>query len=232
MAKTIDFICLANSRKHSGRCVAGLRTDGKGWIRPVAAGAEGTLQVAQCVSANLGEVQNLDVVRVELVESKPAQHQPENWVLSPVPWTVIDRPANDSAALILKQHLVSGPRLLGNCSDRTSVETIRERPQEASLALLLTRDVQWEVRIYKERRANRIRFRHGDFTYELGLTDPLWEAKLNQLDPGDYPQEKFIPKETSVLLTASLGEPFKDNHCYKLIAAVIPVPERWRARFS
>jgi hypothetical protein len=40
---TVEIICLANSRKHSGRCVAGLRTDGQGWIRPVGPSDNGTL---------------------------------------------------------------------------------------------------------------------------------------------------------------------------------------------
>lgn len=39
----LDIICLANSRKHGGRCVAGLRTDGGGWLRPVGTLLDGTL---------------------------------------------------------------------------------------------------------------------------------------------------------------------------------------------
>jgi hypothetical protein len=31
----VDLICLANSRKLGGRCVAGLRLDGSGWVRRV-----------------------------------------------------------------------------------------------------------------------------------------------------------------------------------------------------
>ncbi len=30
------IICLANSRKNGGHCVAGLRMDGGGWLRPSA----------------------------------------------------------------------------------------------------------------------------------------------------------------------------------------------------
>ena len=33
-----DVICLANSRKHSGRCIAGKRVSDGSWIRPIGAG--------------------------------------------------------------------------------------------------------------------------------------------------------------------------------------------------
>ncbi|MFO0968577.1 MAG: hypothetical protein U0793_23720 [Gemmataceae bacterium] len=39
----VDLICLANSWKHGGRCVAGIKIDGSGWIRPVGSFADGIL---------------------------------------------------------------------------------------------------------------------------------------------------------------------------------------------
>jgi hypothetical protein len=38
-----EIICLANSTKYGGRCIAGLKTDGSGWLRPVSPRADGTL---------------------------------------------------------------------------------------------------------------------------------------------------------------------------------------------
>ena len=32
---SLDLICLANSSKLGSRCLAGLRVDGGGWVRPV-----------------------------------------------------------------------------------------------------------------------------------------------------------------------------------------------------
>jgi hypothetical protein len=32
---TFEMICLAKSSKRGGICIAGLKTDGSGWLRPV-----------------------------------------------------------------------------------------------------------------------------------------------------------------------------------------------------
>jgi hypothetical protein len=43
---TVEIVCLANSRKAGGRCIAGVRTDTGAWVRPVSSGREGTLRPA------------------------------------------------------------------------------------------------------------------------------------------------------------------------------------------
>ncbi len=57
----LDIICLANSRKLTGRCVAGLRTDGMGWVRPVSALPDGTLSMKDYTLDHGNEVELLDI---------------------------------------------------------------------------------------------------------------------------------------------------------------------------
>jgi len=52
----LRLVCLANSRKLGGRCVACLRLVGGGWVRPVSSFSDGTLCPAQ-YSLDLDQVQ-------------------------------------------------------------------------------------------------------------------------------------------------------------------------------
>lgn len=83
---TKRILCLANSKKHSGRCVAGreVMAGGAGpWIRPVSA------RPGEEVSENERQYQDgadprlLDVIDVPLIRAAPHACQTENWLLDP-----------------------------------------------------------------------------------------------------------------------------------------------------
>jgi hypothetical protein len=78
---TFEIICLASSDKKSGRCTAGLKTDGSGWLRPVSIQSDGTLFPENYVLDNDREPQLFDVLEIECSEHRPERHQPENWVI-------------------------------------------------------------------------------------------------------------------------------------------------------
>src|SRR6266851_9864030 len=88
-----DIICLANSTKLSGRCIAGMRTDGEGWMRPIAPGPNGELHDGQYTFADVTEPALLDIVRIEVTERRPSAYQPENWLLGGRIWELVQRPA-------------------------------------------------------------------------------------------------------------------------------------------
>lgn len=56
----IESVCQANSRLRDGRSIAGLRTDGGGWVRLV--GRNGPLERKVCTMEDGREVGLLDVV--------------------------------------------------------------------------------------------------------------------------------------------------------------------------
>ena len=77
LSDSYDIVCLANSRNHGGRCVAGLRTDGGGWLRPVGQLPDGTLYPSDYHLNDLTEPGALDVIRVGVLAPRPLDHQPE-----------------------------------------------------------------------------------------------------------------------------------------------------------
>src|SRR4051794_23996894 len=89
------IVCLANSRKHSGRCVAGIElVDGivGDWIRPVSArsGREVSEHERQYEDGSDPDV--LDVISVPVLERIPEEFQTENWLLDPkYYWTPVGR---------------------------------------------------------------------------------------------------------------------------------------------
>ncbi|MHB0886208.1 MAG: dual OB domain-containing protein [Bacillota bacterium] len=84
----IDILCLANSTKLGGRCVAGLRTDGSGWIRPVSDAAHGEL-TAECYLEDGTEARLLDHLRIHVRAPCPSPHQPENWSVGGRAWRLV-----------------------------------------------------------------------------------------------------------------------------------------------
>src|SRR5687768_8614729 len=89
----VEMICLANSKKHGGRCVAGLRLDGQGWVRPVGVGKDGTLYPRQYRLTDGTSARVLDRLRVQLYAPHPKPHHPEDWYVSGAPWELLARPA-------------------------------------------------------------------------------------------------------------------------------------------
>ena len=84
-----EMLCLANSRKPGGRCVAGLLPDGS-WIRPVTATGGGSLTSAMCRLDKGRPVGALDVVRVGVTQPEPRLHQPENWIITDKRWKLVE----------------------------------------------------------------------------------------------------------------------------------------------
>src|SRR5690349_13231344 len=80
------IVCLANSRKLTGRCLAGKEVSGakySRWIRPVSArGYEGLSAYERQYFGQL-EPGVLDLIDVPLLAHQPGGFQPEDWLLDP-----------------------------------------------------------------------------------------------------------------------------------------------------
>lgn len=242
----VTFICLANSRKLNGRCVAGLRTDGGGWIRPVSLESSGTLGPQHYTLDNGNEAALLDVIKVAVSSPCPQLHQPENWdlgrgwwrfldrFLGAPRWKLIDKVEPSKGEQLLSPFLVGGPNLLGNASDRVRYTEFTHQPAPASLALIEPSGVSWRItQSIRGRRQTRVVFQLDGRPYNLSVTDPKWEQRLSHLTYGLHRREVAgIAPRDRVLFTVSLGEPFKgssaspedEGDCFKLVAAVIVLP--------
>jgi hypothetical protein len=207
------IVCLANSRKLNGRCVAGKElAEGKAiaWIRPVSAREHEEVSEYERQYEDGSDPAVLDVIDVPLLAARPKGYQPENWLLDPnVYWVKTNRVGwRDLAGLAdpVEPLWINGH------------STYNGQSLDSSLRLVPVDRLTLSVFKPGEAFGNRKRrvqgqFRHGGTEYRLWVTDPAYErAYLAQPDGNHELGESF--------LTVSLGEPYNDA-CYKLIAAII-----------
>lgn len=226
---SVDLICLANSYKWSRRCLAGLRVDGGGWVRPVSDQEHGELQYSHYRLPDHSEPHLFDVIRVGLSRGRALPHQPENWLMDNSPWQLLERPASANHAQVVAGAVCHGPQLFGNTSRSVPYAQLRSRPARESLVLIEPTNVRWHTEFdkYQLRNMPRVHFQLGGVPYDLPLTDPAYAGPLQRRDEGDYRSADLgIPENGAILFTISLGEPL-DGFCYKLVAAVVIVPREW-----
>ncbi|MCH7607122.1 MAG: hypothetical protein IIC94_00915 [Chloroflexi bacterium] len=219
----VELLCLANSQKLGGRCLAGLRTDGQGWIRPVTNTPSGTLSIRQASIAG-AEIALLDVVRADLASARPEPHQPENHILASTPLIFVENLAPTEALPLLSAAIERGPDLLRGATDRIARQSFDARPTQHSLSLIEPAILRWVVTT--SLRGNpQVRgvFSLSGTTYDLVVTDLVWKARFGGRDVGTYPPDATgTNRSNRVLLVISLSEPL-NGMCYKLIAGVIVI---------
>ena len=223
----IEFICLANSWRESGRCVAGIRTDGAGWIRPVSATGGGRLTQADYTYDNGQPARVLDVIRVSVAEHSPLPHQPENWTLEDRSWVLIEKINPAEAGGHLDSHLTRGPALFGDLRRYLEYETIVAHPVSDSLALVEPEALVWQVNTYANAPKPRASFTLSGADWNLPVTDPEWTGPIKQLGPGTHPKTALgIGSRDRILFAISLAGPMaiQNQNCYKLIAGIVRIP--------
>jgi len=224
---SFEIICLANSRKLRGRCVAGLRTDGGGWIRPVAPSEDGTLIGKHYILNHGFEPQILDLIRIEVSRAEPQPHQPENWVIGETQWELLERPASPAHIEQLVRSIEADSALFGDYGDRLDFDLLCKTPAPRSLCIVQPQDLKWRITTsIRGFRQTRAAFRLSGRSYDLSVTDPIWETRLARLAYGIHDLESAdCPDSVRLLFTISLGEPLpSDKQCYKLVAGVILLP--------
>jgi hypothetical protein len=222
----IEMICLANSNKNNGRCIAGLLTDGSEWIRPVSGAGE--LNSSAYILDNGSDVRLLDVVEINLQKPVPRSHQPENWLLGQLPWRLIARPSPDRS--LIDKFLYSGPDLFGNCKKDIEQEILDKNPVGHSLVIIRPNKISFLVEhawYDMSRRKARAQFGLNGKYYELLVKDVSWESRLLQMPDGSYSQSQMgIGEDSTTLFTISLAGPFFNgyngkNYFRKFIAGII-----------
>ena len=223
MTITKRIICLANSRKLSGRCIAGREWDGQRtghWIRPVSKREGQEVSEYERQYEDGSDPRVLDVIDVPVVKAVADEWQSENWLLDDE-WywrKVADYSWFDLPALVdLEAPLwLDGFSTYHGSNDRIPLSAMTE--VKSSLRLVGMEELALKVFAPGEAFGNRKRrvqgcFIHAGRQYALWVTDPVCERRHLAKPDGDY-------HVGSCFLTISLGEPFEGD-CYKLIAAVI-----------
>ena len=215
------IVCLANSRKLSGRCVAGKVVGSGAWLRPVSDRFHEEVSWHERHYQDGGDPQVLDVIDVPLRHPKPNQHQAENWVLdSRYYWVRQGRVGWCDVASLVDQTPTLWP--IGQSSyngenDRIALSVAQQ--QKGSLYFISVDSLVVKVFAPGEyfgepKRRVQGRFTYNGTRYKLWITDPTIEKAYLAKSNGEYSMSKCH-------LTVSLGEPHNDGFVYKLIAAVI-----------
>ena len=224
-------VCLENSRKLAGRCVAGREwIDGRagGWIRPVSDRENREVSEYERQYEDGSDPRILDIVDVPLLEPRPADHQTENWLLDPedywvkvgrLSWQDLPSFAEDPAVPLW----IDGHSTDDGLNDKVPPGLVGSL--EDSLKLIHVDVLQLSVCRPTKAFGNTKRHVQGDFSYagnryRLRLTDPAYERRYLAKPNGDY-------RIGECLLTVSLGEP-RHGACRKLIATVFSRERGWR----
>lgn len=223
MATVKRIVCLANSRKLSGRCIAGkeLAQGAAGdWVRPVSAREHQEVSEYERQYEDGSDPRILDLIDVPLLSPQPRAFQQENWLLDPdrywrkagrASWSDLQKLADKIGDLWIDGlHTYHG---LNDKMPLAQASVLRN-----SLRLLHVSSIKLSVfkpgeAFGNPKRRVQGRFRYAGKEYHLWVTDPVYERAFLSKPDGDHNLGESF-------LTVSIGEPF-DDVCYKLIATII-----------
>jgi hypothetical protein len=215
------IVCLANSWKHSDRCVAGVEwVDGHrgDWVRPVSARDGHGVSFLERQLSGGGDPAPLDILQISLLAAQPAGYQAENWLLDPASsWSKLGECRWNNLGLLEDTPddlWGTGGSSGKGVNDR--VDAIAAVGLSNSLALVRVNAPVLHVLdggFQQVKREVRASFRYRGVAYNLKVTDPTYVN--NYLVRGDG-----LYQLGDCYLTVSLTEPFL-GFCYKVIAAVI-----------
>ena len=217
---TKQILCLANSRKPSGRCVAGKEKSGS-WIRPVSTRPGGELSEQERWFENGVDPKVGDIINVPMLGKQKHAFQTENHTIDDGFYWSLHRSATWKEIKDLVDSF-SG-ELWGN--DSSSYNGLKDRVSldvacniHESLKLIYVTDLLIIVQVEGAAFNNAKRKLRGQFSlnghlYRLSITDPLIERRYFAGGDGEFPIG-------AAALCISLGEPYQD-FAYKLIAGMI-----------
>ena len=229
MTDSKRIVCLANSRKLSGRCIAGREwSEGRGagnWVRPVSARQGQEVSEYERQYEDGSDPRVLDIVSIPVLEPRPEDWQTENWLLDPelywrkegkYSWFDLAELADAAEPLWIDGYCTYNGR-----HDKIPLDSMAS----VSGSLRLIHVGKLKLNVFKpgeafgnSKRRVQGRFSHAGADYALWVTDPLYERRyLAKLD-GVYDVDECY-------LTINLGEPYQ-GACYKLIAAIIECDRR------
>ena len=218
------IVCLANSRKHSGRCIAGkevLKHGYGSWIRPISARPSAEVSEEERRYETGQNPKILDLIDIPMIAAAPSLHQTENEIFDgeyywakdgELSWGELRRLVDDQETL-----WANGDSTYYGMNDRVKLDAAAKMTN--SLVLIqptsLTIQVQMEGGEFgNPKRRVRASFAYRGAHYLIIVTDPVAERAFLAKPDGRHPLN-------DAYLCVSLGEAHTDNYCYKLVAQVI-----------
>ena len=213
------FICLANSLKYGGRCIAGVevtiddsrnwtvvrKDDGRPkWIRPIDETTEfGEIRIGEAQFIPL-----LSVVKLTDIVPIPNQSHAED-----VHYRMMQVVGKVNASNeVLHQFVDNIHQVVFYGTDR-AIDIPTYAAGDHSLMFVHADEAEIVADVREDKTRYRMLMGYHGVTYDLSVTDPYYIELLNE--------KKFdIGKQPDVYVTLSLGLVYEERH-HKLIAAVI-----------
>lgn len=211
----MEVICLANSLKHGGRCVAGIEIKTGRWVRPYSYLDSGNIPTHLTVIGDR-PLQLLDVVDIPLAACSRGYEVENRRILCPN-WKKVRQASASEVVPYLEQELLHFVQ--EDWISAVPFHYLISLPvaQRRTIQLVKTDDFQvFEARAEKWRGS----FSIHNVSLTATITDPVF---LDRLNAGHTPS-RFC------LVVLSFSQPWKKpdsddvKRCYRLIAGVIELP--------
>ena len=209
-----QIVCLANSYKEGGRCLAGIEIkngnpvfqNGKpNWIRPVCQTAHNQ------VPTNLVEhIKLLDIIEIDILKNVPDSYQSENVLFDTNTIKVISTLPSQNIANLCSN---GQPNLFGNKGKAVTDEATNSLNHSLTLVKVQNASIYEKTYQDKENSQVRILFTFNRNQYDLPVTDPVFLSSYKS-------NKNLLNNVNEVFLVISLGILHEGWH-YKLVAGII-----------
>jgi hypothetical protein len=209
------IVCLANSFKEHGRCLAGIELNSKNevvydnlipkWIRPVC-----KTEHDEIPTNLVSMIKPLDIIEFEITEIVPKGFQSENVLFDEKSLKVLGVFEKEE---ISNLGINSRNNLFGNNGKALAPESV----EDLNHSLMFISVSEFEILEVKYENSEhpkiRLKFKYNSFNNDLSITDPIFLEK--------YKNNRNILKNVNqIYLVISLGILFENWHS-KLVACII-----------
>lgn len=207
------LVCLSNSKKLGGRCLAGIELDNQNnpvivnrrpnWIRPICHTENGVVPTKLVSHINI-----LDVIEIDVTGKPNTDYQSENAFFVENSLRIVWKFKKDNL-----NSLCENPPTIFNGSS-SAVHKSQIENLHSSLILINTHDFKiTEATNTESKSQKRLLFIHGKYQYSLPITDPVF-LRNYQSNPN------CLYGISELFLCLSLGVLFHGSY-YKLVAGII-----------
>ena len=209
-----QIICLANSKKHGERCIAGIEVSRGKWVRPVSNLDDGRIPRDMCLIDG-EEPKLLDILEIPLANTGPG-YECENRLLLPGRW---QRLGQASPTDIVKYY--EDKIIYSQWSSAVPFSFLYSLPLPQRRTLQLLRTIRFSASKYSV---------SGKWEASLlTISGQRIKATITDLALIDKLNQNITPK-SECLVTVSLTQPWQKSDldelsCWKLITGVIELSE-------
>lgn len=221
------ILCLADSFRPGGSCVAGIEILDTGefgsWIRPVSQRPSKAINDLEKTCTDGSRISLLDVVEIDFSHHTPVQHQTENWQINgTVRWEKIEQVeiASLTPAIRSSNRPLWTPARSSYSGHNDLIAATDISDFSSSLALI--KPARARVDVSRNDFNNKVEvwisFSWANVQHKIKLTDPVQFAKFSP--SVDNLQSSYVIDEP--ILAISLAEVFEQNGtASKLVAGMI-----------